>query len=48
MNECRTAAIRKAYEKLDVTKDGQVTLDDVARLYDASKHPAVVNGTKDE
>jgi len=33
LNETRTACIRKAYEKLDVTKDGRVTLDDIARIY---------------
>lgn len=38
--------IRGAYDKLDVNKDGQVTLDDVAKLYDVSKHPDVVNGSK--
>lgn len=34
----------QAYKKLDVNGDGQVTLDDIARIYDASKHPDVVNG----
>lgn len=30
----RIAVIRKAYEKLDVNKDGKVTLDDIAKIYD--------------
>jgi Ca2+-binding EF-hand superfamily protein len=30
MNEKRRASVRAAYEKLDVNKDGQVTLKDVA------------------
>ena len=30
MNEKRRASVRIAYEKLDVNKDGQVTLKDVA------------------
>jgi len=34
--------IKLAYEKLDVNKDGQVTLDDVAKLYDVSMHPDVM------
>lgn len=35
-----------AYDKLDVNKDGLVKLDDIAKLYDASKHPDVVQGKK--
>ena len=30
-----------AYDKLDVNKDGKVTLEDIAKLYDASYHPDV-------
>ena len=30
-----------AYDKLDVTKDGRVTLEDIAQIYDASEHPEV-------
>lgn len=41
--------IRRAYnEKLDVNKDGQVTLEDVAKIYDASQHPDVLQGKKTE
>ena len=29
-----------------MTKDGRVTLDDIARIYNVSSHPDVVNGTK--
>ena len=42
LNETRINWIRKAYAKLDANSDGVVKLDDVARLYDASKHPDVV------
>jgi hypothetical protein len=31
-----------AYDKLDVNKDGLVKLDDISKIYDASKHPDVV------
>ena len=39
-----------AYDKLDVNKDGSVTLEDIATLYDASYHPDVRDGkrTKEE
>lgn len=46
MNENRLSLIRKAYEKLDVVKDGLVKLDDIAKLYDPSKNPDVVAGRK--
>jgi calcyphosin len=45
LNEARTECIRKAYAKLDVNGDGQVTLDDIAKLYDVSKHPEIVSGS---
>ena len=45
LNEFRTEGIRKAYAKLDVNGDGQVTLDDIAKLYDVSKHPEIVSGS---
>ena len=42
LNEFRTSYIKKAYDKLDVNKDGLVTLEDIAKLYDVSKHPDVL------
>ena len=46
LNEFRKKLIRKAYNKLDVNKDGMVKLDDIERLYDASKHPDVLSGKR--
>lgn len=46
INEERKKWIRLAYEKLDVTKDGKVTLEDIAKIYDASEHPDVKQGKK--
>jgi len=48
LSEARCAVIKRAYEKLDVTKDGRVTLDDIAKLYSASSHPEVCSGAKTE
>lgn len=45
LNDARIAWIKKAYMKLDVNKDGLVKLDDIAKIYDVSKHPEIVNGT---
>ena len=38
--------MKLAYDKLDVNKDGRVTLEDIAKLYDASYHPDVQSGKK--
>lgn len=42
LSPSRIAMIRQAYDKLDINKDGSVTLDDVARIYDVSQHPDVI------
>lgn len=42
LSENRLEYIKKAYAKLDANSDGLVKLDDIAKLYDASKHPDVV------
>ena len=41
LNNSRRGWVKKAYDKLDVNKDGRVTLEDIAQLYDASYHPDV-------
>lgn len=48
LNDQRKEVIGAAYKKLDVTGDGKVTLDDIAKLYDASQHPDVVQGKRSE
>ena len=47
INSNRLVWIKKAYQKLDVNGDGTVKLDDIAKLYDVSKHPDVTQGRKD-
>jgi len=46
LSQSRIGYIRMAYDKLDINKDGQVTLDDIARIYDVSQHPDVMSGKK--
>lgn len=47
INDFRLNLIKWAYtEKLDANHDGWVTLDDIGRIYDVSKHPDVMNGVK--
>lgn len=48
LNESRVGYIRQAYNKLDVNCDGQVKLDDIAKLYDVSQHPDVKSGLLSE
>jgi len=48
LNAARVDVIRRAYAKLDANGDGTVKLDDIAQLYDASKHPEVHANRKSE
>ena len=48
INAAREEWIKKAYNKLDVTLDGVVTVEDIAQIYDASHHPEVIEGKKSE
>jgi Ca2+-binding EF-hand superfamily protein len=41
LNDFRRGLIKQAYGKLDVNGDGQVTLEDIAKIYDATQHPDV-------
>ena len=36
--------VEQAYQKLDKNNDQKVTLEDIAAIYDASKHPEVKSG----
>lgn len=44
LSDSRKGYIRQAYDKLDVNGDGLVKLDDIAKLYDVSQHPDVMQG----
>jgi len=44
LNERREAIVRKAFNKLDRDGSGVVTLEDLAGIYNASKHPDVATG----
>jgi Ca2+-binding EF-hand superfamily protein len=46
LNDFRKHLIDRAYKKLDKNGDGLVTLEDVAKIYDASEHPDVIQGKK--
>lgn len=44
----RLAIINEAFDALDKTHDGRITLADLAGVYDASQHPKVLSGEKSE
>lgn len=44
----RLALVKKAYEKLDKDGSGEVDYQDICEVYDAKKHPAVLEGRKTE
>lgn len=42
LNEHRLGLVKAAFKKLDKTRDGVITIDDLRECYDASQHPDVV------
>lgn len=44
MNERRLGFVRQAFQLLDKTQDGVVTLADIRLAYDVSQHPDVISG----
>ena len=46
MNETRKRIVRQAYDKLDVTRDGLVKLEDIAKTYNVDSHPEILSGRK--
>ncbi|GLC50852.1 hypothetical protein PLESTB_000438900 [Pleodorina starrii] len=48
LNERRLAMVKRCFKVLDINGDGKVTLADLERRYDASRHPDVIAGTKSQ
>jgi Ca2+-binding EF-hand superfamily protein len=48
LNDFRLRLLTEAYQKLDKNGDGQVTLDDIARNFNATRNPEVLQGRKTE
>jgi Ca2+-binding EF-hand superfamily protein len=48
MNNSRLELIRKAFEKLDRTRDGHITVDDLKGVYNVKFHPKYMNGEMSE
>ncbi len=44
MNQTRTNLVLKAFQKLDKSRDGRVTCEDLANVYNVKQHPKYQNG----
>lgn len=48
LNDYRRALVEKAFRKIDKDSSGFIEIDDIKDLYNASKHPDVIQGRKTE
>jgi len=48
MNEFRTKLVRQAFDKLDKNGNGVIEINDIAGVYNAKKHPKVMEGKMTE
>jgi Ca2+-binding EF-hand superfamily protein len=48
LNEARRAIVERAFKKLDRDNSGVIEVSDLVGIYNASKHPAVIEGRKTE
>ena len=48
MNQARLRLVNKAFDKIDIDGNGWLDFNDIKDVYNASKHPAVLEGRKTE
>lgn len=48
LNDYRKALVEKAFRKIDRDASGYIEIDDIKDLYNATKHPDVIQGRKSE
>eukprot|EP00606_Chrysophyceae_sp_TOSAG23-5_P000963 GSChrysophyteH2.ASY1.ANO1.1043.1 assembled CDS len=46
MNDRRLALVDMAFDRLDINGDGTIDGEEIANIYDASKHPEVISGRR--
>ena len=48
MNQARIRLVNQAFDKIDIDNSGELDYNDICDVYNASKHPAVLEGRKTE
>jgi Ca2+-binding EF-hand superfamily protein len=48
MNNFRKKLVLQAFNKLDKDGSGQIDINDIKDIYNAKRHPDVINGKKTE
>ena len=48
MNDYRRTVVEQAFNKIDRDGSGYITIDDIKDIYNAKRHPDVVQGKKTE
>lgn len=48
LNQFRANLVEKAFRKIDKDSNGSLEIDDIKDIYNASKHPDVIQGRKTE
>ena len=48
MNESRKKVVEQAFQKLDKTGDGEITIDDLRGVYNVKCHPRYISGEESE
>ncbi len=48
MNENRKKLVEMAFEKLDKTGDGEISIDDIKGVYNVKYHPRYISGEESE
>lgn len=48
MSESRKRVVEEAFKKMDRTKDGELTIDDIKHVYNVKNHPRYISGEESE
>lgn len=48
MNDSRKKMVDQAFQKMDKSEDGQITIDDLRGIYNVKCHPRYISGEESE